>query len=214
MNEVIFWGGTGHALVLREALIGTGYELTAVFDNRPLASPFKDIPVYLGEAGFAKWLRGRTSDRKLYGCIAVGGARGEERLALQRWLQEQGVEPLCIKHPRGFIASDVALGLGVQVLAMAAVCAGAQLGDAVIVNTSASVDHGCVIGNGVHVGPGAHLAGEVSVHEHAFIGTGGIVLPRLTIGRGAIVGAGAVVTRDVAPGEIVVGSPAKPAIHR
>ena len=36
-----------------------------------------------------------------------------------------------------------------------------------------------------------------------------IVLPCVTIGSGSIVGAGSVVTRDVPPGVIVAGNPAK-----
>lgn len=44
----------------------------------------------------------------------------------------------------------------------------------------------------------------------ASIGSGAIILAGVTIGEGALVGAGAVVTRDVAPGVVVVGSPARP----
>jgi acetyltransferase-like isoleucine patch superfamily enzyme len=43
----------------------------------------------------------------------------------------------------------------------------------------------------------------------ASIGTGSTILSGLTIGAGALIGAGAVVTHDVAPGEIVVGNPAR-----
>ena len=47
------------------------------------------------------------------------------------------------------------------------------------------------------------------VQRGASIGSGAVVLCGLTIGAGAMIGAGAVVTRDVAPGEVVVGVPAR-----
>jgi acetyltransferase-like isoleucine patch superfamily enzyme len=47
------------------------------------------------------------------------------------------------------------------------------------------------------------------VERGASLGSGAVVLGGLRIGAGALVGAGAVVTRDVAPGEVVAGSPAR-----
>jgi acetyltransferase-like isoleucine patch superfamily enzyme len=43
----------------------------------------------------------------------------------------------------------------------------------------------------------------------ASIGSGAVILAGVTIGAGALVGAGAVVTRDVAPGAVVAGCPAR-----
>lgn len=48
------------------------------------------------------------------------------------------------------------------------------------------------------------------VERHVSLGSGAVVLGGVRIGEGALIGAGAVVTRDVAPGETVVGSPARP----
>ena len=47
------------------------------------------------------------------------------------------------------------------------------------------------------------------VERRASIGSGAVVLGGLRIGEGAIIGAGAVVTRDVAAGATVAGTPAR-----
>ena len=54
---------------------------------------------------------------------------------------------------------------------------------------------------------------RTSVGRGASLGSGAVILGGLTIGARALVGAGAVVTRDVAPGETVAGSPARPMRH-
>ncbi|MHB1273870.1 MAG: NeuD/PglB/VioB family sugar acetyltransferase [Rhodanobacter sp.] len=209
MKDVVLWGGTGQARVLREALAASDFQVVAVFDNQPIPSPFLDIPIYLGKDGFHSWLASRNRTDQVHACVAIGGSRGSERLLLQQWLQLQGLHPLTVLHPRAFVARDAEIGEGSQILAMSAICANAKLGCAVIINTSASVDHDCVIGHGVHVGPGANLAGAVCVDEYAFIGAGAVILPRISIGRSAIIGAGAVVVRDVAADSVVAGNPAR-----
>jgi UDP-2-acetamido-3-amino-2,3-dideoxy-glucuronate N-acetyltransferase len=47
------------------------------------------------------------------------------------------------------------------------------------------------------------------VGRRASIGSGAVVLCGVTIGEGALVGAGAVVTKDVPPGAVVAGNPAR-----
>jgi UDP-2-acetamido-3-amino-2,3-dideoxy-glucuronate N-acetyltransferase len=48
------------------------------------------------------------------------------------------------------------------------------------------------------------------VEDRAAVGSGATILGGIRIGAGALVGAGAVVTRDVDPGAVVVGKPARP----
>jgi UDP-2-acetamido-3-amino-2,3-dideoxy-glucuronate N-acetyltransferase len=47
------------------------------------------------------------------------------------------------------------------------------------------------------------------VETRASLGSGAVVLGGVRIGAGAIVGAGAVVTKDVGPGDVFVGNPAR-----
>src|SRR5438105_1203474 len=56
----------------------------------------------------------------------------------------------------------------------------------------------------------ATVTRPLRIDDHAWIGMRAMVMPGVTIGRGAIVAAGAVVTRDVSPGTIVGGVPARP----
>ena len=209
MSEVVFWGATGQAKVLNEALFGTDFQLVALVDNRVVTSPFPDIPLLKGETGLNSWLDQRDSRKDLFAAVAVGGARGRDRTELMDLLRMRGLKLLTVIHRTAFVAADAQIGEGCQVMAQAAVCTHVQLGSGVIVNTAATVDHDCFIGKGAHIAPGAHLAGEVVVGERAFIGVGAIVLPHLLIGEDAIVGAGAVVTKNVQAGVTVVGNPAR-----
>jgi acetyltransferase-like isoleucine patch superfamily enzyme len=52
-------------------------------------------------------------------------------------------------------------------------------------------------------------AAPIRIEDDAWVGAGAIVLAGVTVGRGAIVAAGAVVTKDVAPGSVMAGVPAR-----
>jgi virginiamycin A acetyltransferase len=54
------------------------------------------------------------------------------------------------------------------------------------------------------------VAGDVVVGNSVELGINSVVLPGLRICDGACVGAGALVTKDVEPGVVVIGSPARP----
>jgi len=56
---------------------------------------------------------------------------------------------------------------------------------------------------------GLEFGRPVRIGRDVWIGGGAIILPGVTIGDGAVIGAGSVVTRDVGPGQIATGNPAR-----
>jgi len=211
IRHIVFWGASGHAKVLREAASALGYQLTALFDNKAVEPPFADVPLFQGKEGFARWLGSKPSGA-VFGLAAIGGEWGADRMQLQQFMADHGIEIPTLVHPAAFVSNDATLGRGCQILAGAVITAAARLGQSCIVNTKASVDHECQLSDGVHIAPGATLAGCVHVGACAMIGAGAVVLPRIRIGANAIVGAGAVVTRDVPDNAVVIGNPAR--FHR
>jgi len=54
------------------------------------------------------------------------------------------------------------------------------------------------------------FAHPVFIDKRVWIGGGTIILAGVKIGEGAVIGAGSVVAKDVDPGQIMAGNPARP----
>jgi acetyltransferase-like isoleucine patch superfamily enzyme len=132
------------------------------------------------------------------GVTIRGGSRLEVVLHNQGWLPrleignnvniEQNVHIVC--HDRVLIGDDVSI---------APMCA--------IVDTKHPYqvcEEGKKIGSAIDPERSAVIIGA-----NSFLGVGATILPGVTIGEQCVIGAGSVVTRDIPPGSVVAGSPAK-----
>lgn len=86
-----------------------------------------------------------------------------------------------------------------------------RLGNNVHFSNSAVIGHdGSIAMLNEAYGVKLESVGKIDIRDNVFIGYHAIILPGVTIGPDAIVAAGSVVTKDVAPGDIAGGIPARP----
>jgi UDP-2-acetamido-3-amino-2,3-dideoxy-glucuronate N-acetyltransferase len=141
------------------------------------------------------------------------------------------------RKPANFIAEDAKLGRNVKVWHYAYVGSRTRIGDNVSIGSLAHVDYnvkigadtrieGAVyippltrIGKGVFIGPGAVITNDpypmsrrmvgVTIDDGAVVGGGAVIKAGVTVGKRSVVAMGAVVTKDVPPGVVVLGVPAR-----
>lgn len=207
-QPVIILGNGGHAKVVIEGLRRISADIIGIV--APDARRGRRGPFGIDVIGDDDAVLGHNADT-----VALANGIGSLPGINLRWpayLRHagNGYAFVTIVHPEAYVAEDVTLAEGVQVMAGAIIQPGAHIGRQTIINTGAQVDHDCVVGDGVHIAPGATLSGDVRIGDGAHIGAGATVIQSIVIGANAVVAAGAVVIENVGEGERVASIPARP----
>lgn len=205
-SGIMLWGGGSQARMI-ESMIGD-LNLGSV---QTIFDPIIEQSVFTTDTRFVQSFKTAAERCACLSdfVVCIGNYAGFARTQTSMLLQEIGLNPLSIIHETAWMDDTVLSGVGLQIMPRATVQKFVSIGNWSIINTGSVIDHECVIGMGVHVMGGAAIAGRVIIENYATIGTNATILPDICIGEGAIVGAGAVVTRDVSPGQVVTGIPAK-----
>jgi len=133
----------------------------------------------------------------------------ENRLILETLAKKAGFwNWTSIVHPSAVISPSTSLGVNAFINANATVANNSTIGDNVWINRNASIGHDVAIGDFCRIGPSTVIPGLVVLKERVTTGPGVVMINFLTIGKGATVAAGSVVTKDIAAGLLVFGSPA------
>jgi acetyltransferase-like isoleucine patch superfamily enzyme len=83
----------------------------------------------------------------------------------------------------------------------------------VTIGDECTITYGCVIlshdRSAMHINPNDPGDGEVIIGNNVYIGVNSVILRGVHIGDNSVIGAGSVVSKDIPPGVIAVGNPAK-----
>jgi sugar O-acyltransferase (sialic acid O-acetyltransferase NeuD family) len=146
-------------------------------------------------------------------CLAIADSQIREQL--YESCAKAGVEVATVRAGNIVEMDDVEIGPGALISPFVTLTSNIRIGCCFQANLYSYVEHDCRIGDFVTFAPSVRCNGNVHIGNHAYIGTGAVIRQGtrdkpLLVGEGAIVGMGAVVTKDVAPGSVVVGNPARP----
>jgi acetyltransferase-like isoleucine patch superfamily enzyme len=92
------------------------------------------------------------------------------------------------------------------------------------IQTHVTISNECKIGNKVFIGPNSTILNDKfpysdyitpsTICDNVIVGGGAVILPKVTIGKNSVIAAGSVVTKDVSPGIVVMGMPARKTMTR
>ena len=120
-------------------------------------------------------------------------------------------------EPGALIRDMVTIEKNAVIMMGAVINIGAVIGEGSMVDMNAVIGARGILGKNVHLGACSVVAGvleppsasPVIIEDDVMIGANSVILEGVRIGKGAVVAAGSVVTKDVEPGVVVGGSPAR-----
>ncbi len=120
-------------------------------------------------------------------------------------------------EPGAIIREGARIGKDCVIMMGAVVNIGAVVGRGTMVDMNAVLGARAIVGKNCHIGAGAVIAGvleppskkPVVIGDDVLVGANAVVLEGVKVGKGSVVAAGAIVIKDVMPGAVVAGVPAK-----
>lgn len=114
-----------------------------------------------------------------------------------------------IVAPTARVSRHAFIGRGCAILHGAVVTHNTVVGDHALISSACVVGHDVTLAAYVTLAPSATVSGSTRIEADVYVGGGATIRDGLTVGKGALVGLGAVVFHDVAPGDTMLGNPAK-----
>lgn len=142
--------------------------------------------------------------------IVIAVAAPDVRRRLVARCEEANVGFYSVRAANTVEMDDVVIGEGALLSPFTTLTSNIRIGRHFHCNLYSYVEHDARIGDFVTFAPAVRCNGNVTIGDGAYIGSNAVIRQGITIGAEATVGMGAVVVRDVAPGETVIGNPARP----
>ncbi|WP_163652410.1 2,3,4,5-tetrahydropyridine-2,6-dicarboxylate N-acetyltransferase [Listeria sp. PSOL-1] len=120
-------------------------------------------------------------------------------------------------EPGVVIRDQVTIGDNAVIMMGASINIGAVIGEQTMIDMNVVMGGRATVGKNCHIGAGTVLAGVIEppsadpvvIEDDVVVGANTVILEGVRVGKGAVVAAGAIVTKNVEPGTVVAGVPAR-----
>lgn len=202
LPPIVLVGLGGNTVELLE-LIETQYRIAAILSDTPAHAPaYCGTPVHrLDQAS-------RFAD-----CAFLFLIGSEQSFPRRRaMIDALGVPDqrfATLVDPRAVVSRLATLGAGTVLSSGVTITANAVLENHVLVLPQTVIHHDVRIGDCSIIGSHVTIAGGVQIGARCYIGSASAIRNGVSIGDGALIGLGANVVKDVPPGAVMVGNPAR-----
>jgi sugar O-acyltransferase (sialic acid O-acetyltransferase NeuD family) len=204
VKDLVIVGAGGFARETASAALAGGRRVLGFVDDNPdlHGSVRSGLPIL----GPVDSVAGLDTDV----VVCVGNPR--DYTVRQRIVERLGLPAgryATVLHPSVSIGAGSTVGEGTVLLAGTVLTADVTVGAHVAVMPQVVLTHDDLVGSYATVASGVRLGGGAILETGAYVGSGALIREGVTVGGWSLVGMGSVVLRDVPPGQVWAGNPAR-----
>lgn len=199
MRSLIIFGAGGHAKVVADIALKSGYRIAGFLDDSSDISEVLGYPVlgcvadcvkYADECDFIIGIGNNSVRRKIFDTYSH-------------------LNYATLIHPNACIGINTQIGFGTVIMPGAVINADTKVGKFSVINSCAVVEHDCLIGDFTLLAPNSTVCGCTSIGSNVWLGAGSTVNNVISVCDDVTVGSGGVVVKDIDTPGTYVGVPAK-----
>lgn len=160
--------------------------------------------------GFEKYSLSQFCDHEGEKEVVIAVGEPADRIRLYDKVRDVGLRLATVIDPAAIVSPDAIIQTGAIVFEYSIIKSGVLLGSNALVQPFVDLGHDITVGESAVLSPYCSPGGGSKFGKGAFLGMKSAIIEKATVGDGAVVGMGAVVFRDVEPGAVVIGNPARP----
>lgn len=208
-TEILVFGAGGFgrevAAMLRFSALSEDFELLGFIDDALEPGTVVNGLMILGDTEYLL-----KTEKPL--AVAMGiGKPAVRRAVVEKLLSNRKLQWPNLLHPMARLhdKESIVMGRGNIVCDGNIITTNVSLGNFNIINLCCTLGHDSWLGDYCSLMPTVNVSGGAILEDEVYVGTGAKLIKATTLGKGCTVGAGAVVNKDVSPGIMVKGVPAK-----